>query len=884
MSDEQPNIQEIESENHDAESAVEAGNEWEYWPKHTYRRCPRIYLKNTASLEPDDITQQSVSFKPGSFALTKKDDLGKGYTSYEPDPQVILEPGEYEIHINGSSIGALKIHHFLYPAAKSTEEGGVPQGEIVLGPDNRLCFFIDDQCKADTYDNKYTIKMGNDSYDLVPKKVSNGNKDFLFCLEAAVENPPADDHIVKVIVHKQGVDEAIMKLKLKTDWTSENKDKLKPLFLSFLRDSYYGINDVSNLSKHIWDKITDNCLKIYNEDDLDNLKSPVQNFLNKNGLDVWSVIRSTGVEYWDCLDWPCAIAQNDFGSKEKFDVLLNHLPSAEKSPVSRKDIASLYGSNDEEKNEIKDIKDTVISKLPWPISREILLTKWLNESKVCGNKVPFLLLHLHHPVVFPLSSGHGQRWVSGQNKSRHDAIVEYCGIEKILEGDKIHFSVWFWQTLEYLIANDPEVTYWADKVKDDLHFDYMTDVVVYADNPYKGGNEMYARLRDQKQVILYGPPGTGKTWRANHESRWMIGWSLARFFNYNTLPSSRFIKQIQFHPSYSYEDFIQGLRPVPKGGALAFKVQDGHFKRFCEQAGVVERIILELRKRAEAGKDLDVTQLLENTKNDLELFENLGIKLEATDDGGLLVSWPEKEKPDAASTKSVTYKKDGEKLVSNPEEFTFDSANLPFFVFIIDEINRANLAAVLGELMYCLEYRGFEHARPLPLAHLVKDEIFTHASQLFFVPRNVYVVGTMNTIDKSTERVDFALRRRFGWWKCDPQPWLADQVMRKKYEDAKNDPANWKVRDLLDELNKKIAGDLSLLGGDFQIGESYFFNLPKFGDSREEALRKLWSLQLAPLLEDFYGDPKKWDKNEITLREKLGLNPGIVDPGFQTIV
>ncbi len=127
---------------------------------------------------------------------------------------------------------------------------------------------------------------------------------------------------------------------------------------------------------------------------------------------------------------------------------------------------------------------------------------------------------------------------------------------------------------------------------------------------------------------------------------------------------------VQFHPSYSYEDFIGGIRPDIAGNNVVYKLESGEFKKFCEEAA------------KEKNKD-------------------------------------------------------------------------KFFIFIIDEINRSHLSAVFGELLYCLEYRGEEISIPL-------------FDKKFSIPENVYVIGTMNDVDKSLQIFDRALRRRFYFYHHKP--------------------------------------------------------------------------------------------------------------------
>ncbi|HET9229513.1 MAG TPA: AAA family ATPase, partial [Thermoanaerobaculia bacterium] len=190
------------------------------------------------------------------------------------------------------------------------------------------------------------------------------------------------------------------------------------------------------------------------------------------------------------------------------------------------------------------------------------------------------------------------------------------------------------------------------------------------------------------QAILYGPPGTGKTYLARHLSSHLIGGNRG------------FVELVQFHPSYSYEEFIQGIRPEagPNGG-LDYPLKKGRFLEFCDRAA----------------------------------------KLEQED----------------------------------------------ICVLIIDEINRANLSRVFGELMYLLEYRN----KDIPLA----------GGNRFHIPSNVRILGTMNTADRSIALVDHALRRRFSFVGLRP-----DFGILRSYHAGKGFPVE-KLVSLLQRLNADIS-------------------------------------------------------------------------------
>ena len=241
-------------------------------------------------------------------------------------------------------------------------------------------------------------------------------------------------------------------------------------------------------------------------------------------------------------------------------------------------------------------------------------------------------------------------------------------------------------------------------------------------------------LKRKKQIILTGCPGSGKTYLAD------------KLAQYLTSESDGFIELIQFHPAYSYEDFMQGLRPLAEHeNNLTYQIVAGRFLEFCEQA----------RHRQDNC------------------------------------------------------------------------------VLIIDEINRANLAAVFGELMYLLEYRD----------HHIK---LAGSNQTFSIPNNVYLIGTMNTADRSIALVDHALRRRFAFIELRPDY----DILRQWHEQKQT---NFEIDILIEALNKinQEIGDHH-----YHIGISFFLN-----EKIEENIADIWELEIVPYLEEmFYGSPDKLDE------------------------
>jgi hypothetical protein len=242
-------------------------------------------------------------------------------------------------------------------------------------------------------------------------------------------------------------------------------------------------------------------------------------------------------------------------------------------------------------------------------------------------------------------------------------------------------------------------------------------------------------LERRGQIILYGPPGTGKTFVAMKLAQHIAG-------------DDKYTEIVQFHPSYSYEDFFQGYRPVTAAsGALTYELKDGPLRRIVDQA------------------------------------------------------------------------------VKNPE---FN------YVLVIDEINRGNLAKIFGELYFLLEYRD----QPIKLQYSKDDEDF------FVLPANLFLIGTMNTSDRSIALLDAAMRRRFSFVELHPDKHPTKTVLTRWLDrhGLDNEPAA-----LLAAVNRKIANT------DFRIGPSYL--MPSDFTFHPGQLEDIWEYDILPLLnEHHYGE------------------------------
>ena len=387
------------------------------------------------------------------------------------------------------------------------------------------------------------------------------------------------------------------------------------------------------------------------------------------------------------------------------------------------------------------------------------------------------------------------------------------------------------------------------------------------DNTKMTKEELYDEIKNllkaNHNLVLTGAPGTGKIYMACEVAKLM----------------GAEIKFVQFHPSYDYTDFVEGLRPTDSlEGQIGFERKDGIFKDFCREAienledskknieeiknevswkdrldeFISDSIETEAVYKLSTGKEFTIVNAKDNS---LEAYNKTNEKttriLMKRDE--ILTLLINKVKLDKVRdvTKSLKRKtgfqadsyiyaivkalREQKKkvAVSNVQK-----VNEKPFVLIIDEINRGDASKIFGELFYAIDpgYRGkTENLVQTQYQNLVSDtDVFAKG---FYVPENVYILATMNDIDRSVECMDFAMRRRFVWKEITPSD--TDYMLSNL---GKAQEAQEKMK----ALNAEIATTEGL-GGAYQIGPAYFKKLEKNGDDFD----KLWAMNIEPLLKEY---------------------------------
>ena len=329
----------------------------------------------------------------------------------------------------------------------------------------------------------------------------------------------------------------------------------------------------------------------------------------------------------------------------------------------------------------------------------------------------------------------------------YDAIMKKMGFPE-------NKRAWDKETLAKLSEYEYLATVDSDHIDPYWDWEFLNEVYLDRDDLRK----LKRLLERKKNLIFQGPPGTGKTFAAKRLAYAMMGEK-----------DDSQIEVVQFHPSYTYEDFVMGYRPTKDG----FELREGCFCTFCKVAE------------------------------------------------------------------------------ENPSKKYF---------FIIDEINRGNVSKIFGELMMLIEATHRGDTVKLPYAS--EDD----TEELFSIPDNLYIIGTMNTADRSLALIDYALRRRFSFF--DMHPALDELIARRKKASAGfADSPLYKLVLEVQKLNKMIRGDESYegdgaLGVGFQIGHSYFCDI----DANDtEELEDTVETEIVPLLNEYWFDRpdlvEKWKDN-----------------------
>lgn len=394
---------------------------------------------------------------------------------------------------------------------------------------------------------------------------------------------------------------------------------------------------------------------------------------------------------------------------------------------------------------------------------------------------------------------------------------------------------------------------------------------------FKGYNNPFSSsLIETKNLILRGAPGTGKSYLARQIAADIISNGYYDSFAQLSEEQKKQVEFVQFHPSYDYSDFVEGLRPrINDDGTMGFELQDGIFKRFITRARKnyedsqkskkaiekevsVQESMMEFFSGVELGVDtfktingneFTITSVDDRhinisipgnaTVNKLTLsVDNLRRMLESdvkfTKIKDVTAFFGKSFGTQAYSYEFALYKAiKGKKGASS--RTTARTTELKKYIFIIDEINRGEISKIFGELFFAIDpgYRGKAGEVSTQYSNLHSDP-----DEKFYVPDNVYIIGTMNDIDRSVDSFDFAMRRRFRYIELKADERLE---MLASLEDEELEAEA--IRRMA-ALNKEIAA-VEDLNEDYQIGAAYFLKLKTL------TFDQLWTDYLHPLLQEY---------------------------------
>ena len=389
-------------------------------------------------------------------------------------------------------------------------------------------------------------------------------------------------------------------------------------------------------------------------------------------------------------------------------------------------------------------------------------------------------------------------------------------------------------------------------------------------NPYS------KMLLESKNIIFRGAPGTGKSYLAKQIAADIISKGFTDRYSDLTDEQKRQMEFVQFHPSYDYSDFVEGIRPkMNEDGSMGFELQEGIFKRFVDKAR--KNLENSQKSKEKIKKEISANTVMANFFDNIEygvqeFYTIKGNKFTVTDvdEKYIYIAIPGNKTVDKLNlnidevrkmlesgrdfekvsditnffgkqfaTQNYSYdfvlfkeiKKEGLKEVKTnvaPEE-------LKKYIFIIDEINRGEISKILGELFFSIDpgYRGKSGEVATQYSNMHDDP-----DEKFYIPENVYIIGTMNDIDRSVDSFDFAMRRRFRFVE------VKAKATQDMLESLENEALKSEAVERMNRINAEIL-KVDELNENYQIGASHFLKLKNL------SFEELWTDYLKPLLQDY---------------------------------
>ncbi len=525
-----------------------------------------------------------------------------------------------------------------------------------------------------------------------------------------------------------------------------------------------------------------------------------------------------------------------------------------------------------------------------------------SENRISNKTLPLLACQIFETQIGSLSDVDKRQFPVCQYTPKNEMICgifpsesEYKKYKNSMEmlvykrENGLQFVFYYWNIFSTIIfvreclkrfgnSGDKFVLIYRDKTEQEKNYTSSDKVVIEdVEKTTQESKNPYSKvLLESKNIIFRGAPGTGKSYLAKEIAADIISNGYTDRYDDLTHEQKQQVEFVQFHPSYDYSDFVEGLRPkLNDDGSMGFELQDGIFKRFVTRARKNYEDSLKTKETVE--QEMSILEAMneffsEAVGSDKSLKTTNGSEFIITgvNDGRIDISIPKNNSVNAIRINideikrmleaDTTFEKNSDitrflGVEYTQQRFSYDLAiyreimklkakstktvvkmqELKKYIFIIDEINRGEISKILGELFFSIDpgYRGRagEVATQYSNMHINPDE-------RFYIPENVYIIGTMNDIDRSVDSFDFAMRRRFRFVEIKAED-TQDMLESLENEDLKNEAV-----ERMDKLNAEII-KVEDLNENYQIGASYFLKLKTVG------FDVLWTDYLCPLLQEY---------------------------------